>query len=116
MLINFSKMHGCGTDFMVIDAVTQKFFMSENKIKSLADRRFGVGFDHLLVVEPPYDPEMDFHYRIYNSDGTESSVTLPEIAVAVGTNTLTVGTEVQPSRVELMGRIKEAQINGSGNT
>lgn len=71
MLINFSKMHGCGTDFMVIDAVTQKFFMSENKIKSLADRRFGVGFDHLLVVEPPYDPEMDFHYRIYNSDGTE---------------------------------------------
>ena len=51
-----------------------------------------------------------------NSDGTESSVTLPEIAVAVGTNTLTVGTEVQPSRVELMGRIKEAQINGSGNT
>ena len=51
-----------------------------------------------------------------NSDGTESSVTLPEIAVAVGTNTLTVGTEVQPSRVELMGRIKEAQTNGSGNT
>ena len=70
MLINFSKMHGCGTDFMVIDAVTQKFFMSENKIKSLADRRFGVGFDHLLVVEPPYDPEMDFHFRRYgNSNG-----------------------------------------------
>lgn len=44
-----------------------------------------------------------------NSDGTESSVTLPEIAVAVGTNTLTVGTEVQPSRVELMGRIKEGE-------
>lgn len=71
MLINFSKMHGCGNDFMVIDAVTQKFFLSENKIKSLADRRLGVGFDHLLVVEPPYDPELDFHYRIYNSDGTE---------------------------------------------
>ena len=71
MLINFSKMHGCGNDFMVIDAVTQKFFLSENKIKSLADRRLGVGFDHLLVVEPPYDPEFDFHYRIYNPDGTE---------------------------------------------
>lgn len=71
MLINFSKMHGCGNDFMVIDAVTQKFFLSENKIKSLADRRLGVGFDHLLVVEPPYDPELDFHYRIYNPDGTE---------------------------------------------
>ena len=52
----------------------------------------------------------------HNSDGTESSATLPEIAVAVGTNTLTVGTEVQPSRVELTGRIKEAQTNGSGNT
>nr|WP_296610692.1 diaminopimelate epimerase [Ruminobacter sp.] len=69
--MNFSKMHGCGNDFMVIDAVTQKFFLSENKIKSLADRRLGVGFDHLLVVEPPYDPELDFHYRIYNPDGTE---------------------------------------------
>ena len=45
----------------------------------------------------------------HNSDGTESSVTLPEIAVAVGTNTLTVGTEVQPSRVELTGRIKEGE-------
>lgn len=52
----------------------------------------------------------------HNSDGTESNVTLPEIAVTAGTNTFTVGTEVQPSRVELTGRIKEAQTNGSGNT
>jgi hypothetical protein len=52
----------------------------------------------------------------HNSDGTESSVTLPEIAVTAGTNTFTIGTEVQPSRVELTGRIKEAQTNGSGNT
>ena len=71
MQINFSKMHGCGNDFMVIDAVTQKIFLSENKIKKLADRNFGVGFDQLLIVEPPYDPEMDFHYRIYNADGSE---------------------------------------------
>ena len=71
MQINFSKMHGCGNDFMVIDAVTQKIFLSENKIKKLADRNVGVGFDQLLIVEPPYDPEMDFHYRIYNADGSE---------------------------------------------
>lgn len=45
----------------------------------------------------------------HNSDGTESSVTLPEIAVTAGTNTLTIGTEVQPSRVELTGRIKEGE-------
>ena len=71
MLINFSKMHGLGNDFMVIDAVTQKVFLSTDKIKQLADRHFGIGFDQLLIVEPPYDPDMDFHYRIFNADGSE---------------------------------------------
>lgn len=71
MLVNFSKMQGLGNDFMVIDAVTQKVFLSTEKIKQLADRHFGIGFDQLLIVEPPYDPDMDFHYRIFNADGSE---------------------------------------------
>ncbi len=71
MLVKFSKMHGLGNDFMVIDAVTQKVFLSNDKIKQLADRHFGIGFDQLLIVEPPYDPDMDFHYRIFNADGSE---------------------------------------------
>ena len=71
MLIEFSKMHGLGNDFMVVDGVTQKVFFSNDVIKKLADRHFGIGFDQLLLVEPPYDPELDFHYRIFNADGSE---------------------------------------------
>ncbi|MFT2092312.1 diaminopimelate epimerase [Paraglaciecola sp. 2405UD69-4] len=73
MQIQFSKMHGLGNDFMVIDNVTQNVFFSKEKIQQLSDRNFGVGFDQLLLVEPPYDPEQDFHYRIFNADGSEVS-------------------------------------------
>jgi diaminopimelate epimerase len=71
MLINFSKMHGLGNDFIVIDNVTQNVFLSNEQIKQLADRNFGIGFDQVLIVEPPYDPDLDFHYRIFNADGSE---------------------------------------------
>ncbi|MDN4501824.1 diaminopimelate epimerase [Alteromonadaceae bacterium BrNp21-10] len=73
MRIQFSKMHGLGNDFMVIDNVSQNVFFSKEKIQRLADRHFGIGFDQLLMVEPPYDPEQDFHYRIFNADGSEVS-------------------------------------------
>lgn len=71
MLIKFSKMHGLGNDFMVVDNVTQSVYFSTEQIKRLADRNFGIGFDQLLIVEPPYDPDLDFHYRIFNADGSE---------------------------------------------
>ena len=71
MQLQFSKMHGLGNDFIVVDNVTQNVFLSPDKIRQLANRNFGIGFDQLLVVEPPYDPEMDFHYRIFNADGSE---------------------------------------------
>ncbi len=71
MLINFSKMHGLGNDFMVVDNITQNVFLSKDQIRKLADRHFGIGFDQLLMVEAPYDPDLDFHYRIFNSDGSE---------------------------------------------
>ncbi|MBO1255879.1 diaminopimelate epimerase [Alteromonas sp. 5E99-2] len=71
MQLNFSKMHGLGNDFMMIDGVTQNVFLSPDKIRQLADRNFGIGFDQLLLVEPPYNPEQDFHYRIFNADGGE---------------------------------------------
>ncbi|TWX74236.1 diaminopimelate epimerase [Colwellia sp. C1TZA3] len=71
MLVNFSKMHGLGNDFIVIDNVTQNVFLSNEQIKQLADRNFGIGFDQVLIVEPPYDPDLDFHYRIFNADGSE---------------------------------------------
>ncbi|MDP8176129.1 diaminopimelate epimerase [Pasteurella skyensis] len=71
--MQFSKMHGLGNDFMVIDGVTQNVYLSPDLIRKWADRRRGIGFDQLLLVEPPYDPELDFHYRIFNADGSEVS-------------------------------------------
>ncbi|RXJ72628.1 diaminopimelate epimerase [Veronia nyctiphanis] len=73
MQIQFSKMHGLGNDFVVVDCVTQNAFFSPELIRRLADRNTGIGFDQLLIVEPPYDPESDFHYRIFNSDSSEVS-------------------------------------------
>ncbi|MCG3725327.1 diaminopimelate epimerase [Vibrio cincinnatiensis] len=71
MHFHFSKMHGLGNDFMVVDCITQNVFFSPELIRRLANRHTGVGFDQLLVVEAPYDPETDFHYRIFNADGSE---------------------------------------------
>ncbi|MBV7388012.1 diaminopimelate epimerase [Pasteurellaceae bacterium TAE3-ERU1] len=69
--MQFSKMHGLGNDFMVLDGVTQNVYLTDAIIRQLADRHRGVGFDQLLLVEPPYDPDVDFHYRIFNADGSE---------------------------------------------
>lgn len=69
--MQFSKMHGLGNDFMVVDGVTQNVYFSPELISRLADRHTGVGFDQLLLVEAPYDPDLDFHYRIFNADGSE---------------------------------------------
>lgn len=71
MLIEFTKMHGLGNDFMVIDLVTQRLKLTPELIKLLGDRHFGIGFDQLLIVEPPSRPDTDFCYRIFNLDGSE---------------------------------------------
>ncbi|OOS25549.1 diaminopimelate epimerase [Moraxella pluranimalium] len=73
MLIEFTKMHGLGNDFMVIDLVTQRMTLTPELVRLLADRRIGVGFDQLLIVEPPSRPDVDFKYRIFNADGSEVS-------------------------------------------
>lgn len=72
MKIQFSKMHSCGNDFMVIDGVNQHIALLPERISQMADRRKGVGFDQLLVVEYKQSESHDFFYRIYNSDGTEA--------------------------------------------
>ena len=67
----FSKMHGLGNDFVMIDAVRQDIRLSGDQVRWLADRHFGVGCDQLLVVEPAQTPGVDFRYRIFNADGGE---------------------------------------------
>ena len=71
MLLKFTKMHGAGNDFVVIDLISQRCKLRSREIRQLADRRFGVGCDQVLVVEPPGSPEVDFRYRIFNADGGE---------------------------------------------
>ena len=72
MLLRFTKMHGLGNDFVLLDLISQGVHIRPDQIRQLADRRLGVGFDQLLIVEPPDNPEMDFKYRIFNADGTEA--------------------------------------------
>ena len=72
MLLRFTKMHGLGNDFVLLDLISQNITIRDEQIKLLADRRLGVGFDQLLTVEPPDNPEADFKYRIFNADGSEA--------------------------------------------
>lgn len=71
MLVRFTKMHGLGNDFVVIDALSQRVRLTPRVVRKLADRHTGIGFDQLLLVEPPSRPDMDFRYRIFNADGSE---------------------------------------------
>lgn len=71
MILKFTKMHGAGNDFVVLDGVRQKIELSPEQLRFLADRHFGVGCDQILLVEKPLNKEADFRYRIFNADGGE---------------------------------------------
>ncbi len=71
MKLKFTKMHGLGNDFVVLDGINQSISLNQQQMRLLADRHFGIGFDQLLIVEPPDLPEADFKYRIFNADGSE---------------------------------------------
>ncbi|MFC5438294.1 diaminopimelate epimerase [Rhodanobacter umsongensis] len=72
MQLHFSKMHGIGNDFVVLDCRRDGFALDEAQIRALADRHTGVGFDQLLSVEPPRDASCAFYYGIWNGDGSPS--------------------------------------------
>lgn len=69
--LRFTKMHGLGNDFVVLDGIRQRVDLTAEQIRRLADRRLGVGCDQVLVVERPTRPDVDFRYRIFNADGGE---------------------------------------------
>lgn len=71
MQLPFTKMHGLGNDFMVIDLISHPVVLSSAQIRRLADRHFGIGFDQLLLIEAPTRPDVEFNYRIFNADGNE---------------------------------------------
>ncbi len=71
MLLEFTKMHGTGNDFVVINAISQAVELSADQVRFIADRHFGVGCDQLLLVEVPRSADAEFRYRIFNADGGE---------------------------------------------
>lgn len=71
MLLNFTKMHGAGNDFVVVDGYSAPVSLTTAQIKKIANRNFGIGCDQLLIVEKTSTPNVDFRYRIFNADGGE---------------------------------------------
>ncbi|MCK4493757.1 MAG: diaminopimelate epimerase [Methylococcales bacterium] len=71
MRVDFTKMHGLGNDFIVIDATETPVSLTPEIIQTLAHRHFGIGYDQVLIIEPPSNESVDFKYRIFNADGGE---------------------------------------------
>lgn len=71
MRLTFTKMHGLGNDFVVLNALTHPISLTAEQLRRIADRHYGVGCDQILLVEPPRQSDTDFYYRIFNSDGGE---------------------------------------------
>jgi diaminopimelate epimerase len=72
MQLKFTKMHGLGNDFVLIDSITSSINLTIEQIKYIANRKYGVGCDQVLLIEKPIDLNADFHYRIFNVDGHEA--------------------------------------------
>jgi diaminopimelate epimerase len=71
MRLKFTKMHGLGNDFVVLDATSRPLALTRDQLRLIADRHFGVGCDQILQIEPPRTSDTDFYYRIFNADGEE---------------------------------------------
>ncbi|MEC4719028.1 diaminopimelate epimerase [Noviherbaspirillum sp. CPCC 100848] len=114
MKLKFTKMHGAGNDFVVIDAISQHIDFTPAQWKALADRRFGVGADQMLVVEKSQSPGVDFRYRIYNADGGEVEQCGNGARAFVRFVTEKGLTEKQSIRVETMSGIIEPTLEADG--
>lgn len=114
MKLKFTKMHGAGNDVVVIDAINQHINFTPAQWRFIADRRFGIGADQILVVERPVQPDVDFRYRIYNADGGEveqcgnGSRAFVQFVIEKG---LTDKTSI---RVETMSGIIEPRMEADG--
>jgi diaminopimelate epimerase len=114
MKLKFTKMHGAGNDFVVIDAINQSIDFTPEQWKFLADRRFGVGADQMLVVEKPSGADVDFRYRIYNSDGGEVEQCGNGARAFVRFVTEKGLTDKRAIRVETMSGIIEPRLEDDG--
>lgn len=114
MQLRFTKMHGLGNDFMVLDLISQHAHIQPKHVRQWGDRNTGIGFDQLLIVETPGTPDVDFRYRIFNADGSEVEQCgngARCFARFVFDKRLTVKKQI---RVETKGGIIELLLKGDG--
>lgn len=114
MKLKFTKMHGAGNDFVVIDAINQSIDLTPAQWQLLADRRFGVGADQMLVVEKPQAAGVDFRYRIYNADGGEVEQCGNGARAFVKFVTDKKLTDKRTIRVETMSGVIEPRLEADG--
>lgn len=115
MKIKFTKMHGAGNDFVVVDAINQHISLTPEQWRFIADRRFGIGADQILVVEKPQGAGVDFRYRIYNADGGEVEQCGNGARAFVRFVTDKKLTDKNTIRVETMSGIIEPRLEANGN-
>lgn len=114
MQLRFTKMHGLGNDFMVLDLISQHAHIQPKHVRLWGDRKTGIGFDQLLIVETPSTPDVDLRYRIFNADGSEVEQCgngARCFARFVFDKRLTVKKQI---RVETKGGIIELLLKGDG--
>lgn len=110
----FTKMQGAGNDFVVVDAIAQAIQFTAHDVRAMADRRFGIGCDQVLLVERPTRDDADFRYRIFNADGAEVEQCgngARCFATFVRARGLTMATRI---RVETAGGIIVPEVNADG--
>lgn len=115
MKLKFTKMHGLGNDFVVLDGVRQQFSLTPEQLRYLADRHFGVGCDQILVVEKPTQAGVDFRYRIFNADGGEVEQCGNGARCFVRFVHEQGLTEQREIRVETMKGVIAPRLEGDGN-
>lgn len=115
MKLKFSKMHGLGNDFVVLDGVRQQVNLSPEQLRYLADRNFGVGCDQILLVEKATQAGVDFRYRIFNADGGEVEQCGNGARCFVRFVHEQGLTDKRQIRVETMRGIIEPRLEGDGN-
>ncbi|MDO8304427.1 diaminopimelate epimerase [Herminiimonas sp.] len=115
MKLKFTKMHGAGNDFVVIDAINQQISFSPEQWRLIADRRFGIGADQILVVERASQAGVDFRYRIYNADGGEVEQCGNGARAFVRFVTDKHLTDKQAIRVETLAGVIEPRLEADGN-
>ena len=114
MRLRFTKMQGAGNDFVMLNGIAQRVELTPEQVRRMADRRFGVGADQILLVEAPRSDDADFRYRIFNSDGGEVEQCGNGARCFVRFVRDQGLTDKQAIRVETLGGVIAPRIEASG--